>query len=747
MVLLLTAVLCLGGVIVVEGVGSPMLLEEAKENDARVLEENVGRTANFLELEEEALHRQLIDWSEWNETHDFIRNENDDYIDMNLEEEMLENIRVQHAAFFDESGALYYETGLPGSGTAEAILRQHEEEGDPVVIHAAEDGMMMAAVHPITRNDGSDPAGMMIMSRMLDETYIENLGELLSIDIAAESAARGDAVAASDRISRTYRLQTQDAGQPLELSIAGNQTIYNSQLEHLQQLKQTAGIVFLGVLLLVLLLTRKYVVRPISQVALQLQDVQLDQRRGTRTRIHVPSRLIETQDLEKEINSMLEKLQKSHEEITELAYHDQLTGLGNRFYLTHTFTDFTAKHGKAALFYFDLDGFKQVNDTWGHETGDLLLQEAARRIRAFFDGEEAMLARVGGDEFVVVTQAAPVDRLKQTGALLVDVVSREYRFGSVVTSVTASVGVASYPADAEALSQLLQAADQAMYEAKQTGKARAAVYAEMELADGFTRRETLKRDLVKALSRGELRLVYQPIYESGRKVQGAEALLRWRHPVYGEVFPNQFIPLMEESGVIHEAGRWVLRESAGQLKRWQEQERPDLYVSMNVSKAQLSEYRSFLTVLDEVLSETGVSPKKLQMEITESEVHYDDSDLVTFIEEVSRRGVRTALDDFGKGTASLYGLRHLPVDVVKMDRSFMENIPYDAFNASVLVGINSLLQELDVHVTAEGIENDEQYHFLLKHGITSMQGYYFSRPLETADMEAVLQKGQPALDA
>lgn len=722
---------------------TPLQLEEANGFDQQRVQRDVERVQNYLVNEQDDLLHQTIDWSAWDETYLFVNGENPGYITDNLQPDMIANLQVQIMIYLDQNGSVVYRSGVDRDGATfalsegfvttvkEAVARQD------LFYESHQGEMVMMASHQITRNDFSDPTGYLIMGRIIDENYLAELSEELSVDVALSTEERIMSLEQADKISGEYIVENLDESFLLPLNVASDRVFYKEKQKNLKKFKTWAAIGFLLITLAVYFLFRQMLLKPIMELASGMRKhdgVALPEGH------HLFKKLYEVKKLETEFSDMINDIKRANEEITEMAYHDQLTGLGNRFYLTKMFGSFVNKSKvKKAVIFFDLDGFKKVNDTWGHEVGDLLLKEVAARVKQYFERDQVMISRIGGDEFAVILPYREMNALLDTCEELKNRLNTEFRMGSIRTFISASIGISLFPTDGKDLSMLLKHADAAMYEAKTQGKNQVFLYQDLLAAGRYGQAERLKEESKSVLCTEQLSIVYQPIFEGKVPViSGVEALLRWKHPEYGPLSPELFIEIFEESGAIHEIGRWVLSEGIKNLKEWHKLGYPNMSLSINFSKTQLLHYTEFLETLDQELEAHHIQPHLIIVEITESEVSYYDNDLMHFIEAVQKRRVRIALDDFGKGTSSLYGLRNLPVDIVKIDRSFMESIPYENFNSSILSGIYSLLKQLDIEVVAEGIENEEQLNFIVRQGETKMQGFYFSKPVSPDELTKIL---------
>ena len=433
---------------------------------------------------------------------------------------------------------------------------------------------------------------------------------------------------------------------------------------------------------------------------------------------------------------------KQHEEVIwRQANFDGLTGLANRSLLGDRLERALAQarrhETKVGLIFIDLDGFKWINDTLGHDVGDELLIEAARRLQECVRAEDTV-ARLGGDEFTVVVQrVTDAESLHNIAEKVVAAMREPFDLGGRSQRLSASVGITVYPEDGKDVQSLLKNADIAMYKAKQAGKNRYQFYAHHMQVDAQARMQ-MEIDLRAALERDEFSLHYQPIISlaSGELV-GAEALLRWEHPERGNVPPFEFVPVAEDCGLVVPIGEWVLRAAARQWSEWHRSGLPSLHLSVNVSSVQFRE-RNLSTLMAEVLAEHGVDPGRLILEITESVLMDGSREAESRMREIKSQGVAYALDDFGTGYSSLSYLKRFPVDIVKIDRSFVNDCPNDSSDAHLVEAIITMAHSLDLEVTAEGVETEEQLEFLRALGCDYVQGYLLGQPVPARDFELML---------
>jgi len=429
--------------------------------------------------------------------------------------------------------------------------------------------------------------------------------------------------------------------------------------------------------------------------------------------------------------SDITKRKQDEEKIWRQANYDALTELPNR----NLFKDrldraMHAAHREGsslALMFIDLDRFKSVNDTLGHAAGDRLLQEAAKRLRNCVR-ETDTVARLGGDEFTVILgdlqEMHEIDRIAES---MLKKLSEPFMLDGKEAFVSGSIGITLYPGDAENMAQLLRHADAAMYLAKSSGRNRFRYFTGEQNVEA-QRRLQLESALRRVLEREELQLHYQPLINDRGEVAGAEALLRWKNPEFGTISPDEFIPLAEEIGVIVDMEQWALRQACLDARQFQQQAKADFFISVNISSLQCKSEQCH-RVLGSILHESGLCPGTLKLEITERVMMENTEHVIGLLSEIKAMGVRLAVDDFGTGYSSLSYLKQFPVDVLKIDRAFINGLPNDQDDVALVEAIIAMAHSLNLQVVAEGVETAEQLAFLHSLGCDLIQGFYYSRPL------------------
>jgi len=445
---------------------------------------------------------------------------------------------------------------------------------------------------------------------------------------------------------------------------------------------------------------------------------------------------------------MSDSLQRSSEQIRYLAYYDTLTNLPNRSmfteYLKTTLAHAKRKKESLAVLFLDLDNFKQVNDTLGHGAGDNLLKEMAGRLvecvrgsdyLAVSDIPQQTISRVGGDEFLLLLPdvRGPEGAIKVAKRIL-SAVSEPFAIGNFEFYVGVSVGISMFPDDANDAASLVKYADVAMYHAKRNEKGSFRFYSKHMNTMAF-KRFALESDLRKAIEYDQLRLLYQPLVDCiTGAVKGVEALVRWEHPRQGLISPASFIPLAEDTGLIVPLGEWVLRNACMQAKAWREKGFETLKISVNVSYLQFRR-RGFSETVQAILKETKLPAGCLNFELTESAVMQAPEEDLKTLETIKSWGIQISMDDFGTGYSSLASLRNLPIDTLKIDRSFVRNVITDNNDAVIVTVIINMARLLKLKVVAEGVETVDQLRFLQREGCDTVQGFLISRPITSQEIE------------
>lgn len=462
----------------------------------------------------------------------------------------------------------------------------------------------------------------------------------------------------------------------------------------------------------------------------------------------VQERTSELREAHAALLAEMEKERAAAQQVEYLAYHDRLTGLFNRSMfsqlLERSLREARRYSRSLAVMFVDLDRFKNINDTLGHEAGDLLLKEVAQRLKSCLR-ESDSVARLGGDEFVVMLpNAGDHDQLSAVAQKILGAVAQAFSLHGQEFRVTASVGISVYPGDGDDEATLMKHADIAMYKAKEDGKNNFMFFAP-NLAQLSIERLAFESSLRKALEDQQFEVHYQPKVDcrTGR-MNGVEALLRWTHPELGSVSPAQFIPVAEETGLIVPLGRWVLQTACEQHAAWRREGLPPLRVAVNLSARQFGDV-ALLSDITAILKETGIDPAFLELEITESMLMADPQRATQTLQACKQLGVSLSVDDFGTGYSSLSNLKRFPVDTIKVDRSFVRELPASEKDRAITDAILSMARTLSLSVVAEGVETQGQAEFLRDRGCDEIQGFFFSKAVPPAVIADMLKASPSAV--
>jgi diguanylate cyclase (GGDEF)-like protein/PAS domain S-box-containing protein len=432
---------------------------------------------------------------------------------------------------------------------------------------------------------------------------------------------------------------------------------------------------------------------------------------------------------------------RTEAQLRHIANHDSLTGLPNRHYLfdqaADIFPKLTASTSSLAAFFIDLDGFKHINDSLGHSVGDELLKASAMRLKNVVRKDD-ILVRLGGDEFMLLARNLGNPQIAEDIAgQIVNTMRNTFSLQGRALQISASVGIALYPFDGTDIDTLMKKSDIAMYHAKASGRDQYQMFAP-RFNDGFAGRSALERELRRAIEEHELRHYYQPQVDLRTgKVRCVEALLRWRHPQRGLLLPADFLPLAEESDLIHRISAWALNDACEQLRAWSSRGMEELHIAINLSASQLMD-RALLPALESALARSAVDGARLEWEIKENIVMQEHALGTSMLDRAMEMNVSLSIDDFGTGYSNMAWLRRYPVHKVKIDRSFIHGLPDEGDNRAIADAIISMAQPLGLDVVAEGVETAQQMAYLRERGCAIAQGYYFTQPLTAEQFETWL---------
>ncbi len=496
------------------------------------------------------------------------------------------------------------------------------------------------------------------------------------------------------------------------------------------------------IVLILLLMTRRFILKPVDAM---IRTIGETDKGGIPIHMVPNQGPLEVRTLAHSINTMITSIRESRldlqaqkDALDHMAHHDALTGLANRTLfndrLDHAIMQAVRQHSKVAVLFVDLDHFKTINDSLGHNTGDKVLNIITNRLTRCLKAEDT-LARQGGDEFTILLEGLEhADQATVAAHKILQSISRPLQVEQTELYISCSIGISLFPDHGQTANELLMQADAAMYQAKSEGR-NDYQYFNTDLTQQALERLSLEAQLRAALANGELIPFYQPqIDAASGTIIGFEALARWLHPEQGMISPARFIPLAEATGLIHQLDLVIIRQAMTQFARWHHQGLSPGVLSVNLTVRHF-QHQEFVATLQQLIEETDFRAEWLEIEVTESQLMTKPEDAIKVLQQINQAGIRIALDDFGTGYSSLSYLKRLPITKLKIDQSFVRDLPHDEEDISITCAVIALADSLGLEIIAEGAENGEQVDFLLDHGCRQIQGYFYSRPLPAQEAE------------
>ncbi len=747
------------------------------ENEA--VRQQTRLVVSLIQKEEEKLVRFVQDWGPWDDTYDFVRERSSAYIENNLSEATFANQRFNLFLVVDDEGKVVYYRQYhlerkewviyPSISFLQEILRhpylaERSETVEPMQgMLRTDEGFWLVAAHPILRSDFSGPrVGTLVVARQINESFrhalAEESGLMLSFEglpvsaqpvslgqispvqvqpldaewvrgsVAFEDIFRRPALRVSVQVERTIFHQGQEAISFFVLTLMLSGAVYG--------LVVSQGVQWLAIRPLVRLVERLQHIRETEDLSLRVPE-------EGRNEIAL---------LAQHINATLEALERSAERIrrdqdrlNHQARHDALTGFPNRLYFFERLQQavqrvqrYPEKH--PVLIFLDLDGFKMVNDTYDHSVGDRVLCVFAERLKRALRGGD-FVARLGGDEFAILLEdVTSLEEAIHIAERLIQITRQPFDLDGRQVFLSMSAGIAAVSPNQRG-EEILRNADMAMYAAKGRGKSRVMVFDE-EMHQQLRDQIDLANDLRAALEEDQFILVYQPVVRlTDGKIMGVEALLRWKHPSRGMLSPAEFLSVAQSSGLNPLLDRVVVEKSLAQLRDWDAQGLPPVQLALNFSALSLQE-ADFVDWLSAVLKDYQISPERLEVEILETDFASNFSRFLQSLERLKQHGVRLCMDDFGTGYSTLWALKQMPVDALKIDCQFIQGLPWDRDNAAIVQAMIAAAHSLEMETIAEGVESEEEYRFLLENGCDHAQGFLFARPQFPEQIVSILKRGK-----
>ena len=743
------------------------------------------------------LQKTATDWAEWDDAYQFVHDGNSEFIEGNLGPSFFINLRLDSMMYLNQTGAIMYAQQVSEDGSAveptpdainelfiKLIGKNHHTNKRIQGIAHIPGAALMFATNPVLTSDGAGPVGgNLVIFRYFSQKEIDYLSQMLSRDIHVEQIATDDTYLQSSEGTDDSQISVKVSSDSI---IMGTITL-NDYMERpalritttmnrdMSAIGRSATLwvivaLFLAIISAIVIFLFALHRTLLSRVLSMSNTIKAIGESGDFHRQLMPDGYRdELTAMSDEINGMLQKLQKSRgeiechekdleiltgvlqsevaerkkaqEEITYLAYHDHLTDMPNRLFFTEHLNRGIQRAGQSkkmlAILFLDLDGFKMINDSMGHQTGDKLIIAVSNRLKTLLRDSDSV-ARLGGDEFVIMVENLnTVSAIKSMGNRIINAFQLPFSIDNQECFISTSIGIAVYPSDGEDSDTLIKNADIAMYQAKEKGKNQYVVCNE-SIKDKVSETMKISNQLYHALERNEFELYYQPqISCSNNLIVGVEALIRWHNPEMGLVLPGKFIPVAEQTGLILAIGEWVLRTACTQAKRWQDAKYPPLRMGVNLSIRQFQNH-NIVSEVRSVLTDTGLDPSSLELEITESIAMQEKEYIMEALQTLRNMGIHISIDDFGTEYSSMNHLKQLPVDRIKIPMPFIHGINISQKDEAITKSIIVLAKSLGLGVIAEGVETQGQYEFLTQRMCDEVQGYYYYKPMPAADLDELL---------
>ncbi|MFQ3584333.1 MAG: EAL domain-containing protein [Cyanobacteriota bacterium] len=722
--------------------------------DAQSYQQDLSRVAAVIERDSQIFSGYVRDQAAWDESYRFIESPTREYILTNYSLDSLKNLNIDGVAIVNLAGEvleaferndavakplspLQLQSFLPNSAAPQRY-------GSSTSLSWIGSRPVLVASAPVTDTFGLLASnGQLYMLRYLDGFYLQQIQEVTSVPFQIRGSQDsnspfGTESGVEQHPEGWFAWQTLNSG--VTITFGGPTRLAQERQATFWILMGNAGLLITASLAGVYRVLQKKVLGRLTLFSALADQVRSSDDFNIRWPVSGDDEL---DNLAASLNALRDAVQQRQTELNQIAFFDALTGLPNRRMLLDRLPRALAAGARTgsvgALMLLDLDNFKMLNDTNGHAEGDRLLVEVAQRLRHCVR-ETDTVARLGGDEFVILLENLGKNRRRaaihaeRIARKILAILNQPFALAQGEHINTASIGITFFDETDANADSLLQQADLAMYRSKAQGRNNLSVF-DPELQEAVQQRVTLEADLAGAIRSQQMFLCFQAQVGDRNQLTGAEVLIRWRHPQRGLIPPSEFIPLAEETGLILPLGRWVLEEACAQLARWAEQpEMAHLTLAVNVSAKQLHS-PDFTTEVRSALQRSGADPHKLKLEVTESLMLKDLDVVVEVMTQLTAIGVGFSLDDFGMGYSALTYLKHLPLNQLKIDKDFVRNVLTDPNDAAIARMIITLSEALNLHVIAEGVEEEAQRAFLELNRCTAYQGYLFTPPLPAEDFE------------
>lgn len=742
-----------------------VILESYLRLENQEITNDINRTESALNQMIDAVELSVKDWSIWDETYQFVNDRNDSFIKSTLALSSFQSIDIDVILFFNTHGKLIYSTAVSSDRTKKIplpeglldelkpkakILNQLEINSSTKGIISIPSGILLIASHSIITSESTGPVrGTLVMAKYLTNSVLKQIEKLSGTDA---TLFRLPQTMSYTELAPVYKKLMAD--QLIYLSARDNKISAYRMLKDINnnniailKIESPRKIYQIGAETIrysnIIVLVYSIIITIILWTLLQFLIVKRIERLGR----NIKSAADNKNSFQTTLSHLADEV-SSVEKLFHQATHDPLTGLANRSYLHESFNRIVSNpdqlHDKIIIIYIDLDHFKRINDSLGRDVGDQLLIVTAKRLSASLRDDD-IAARLGGDEFVIMLTEVNEDQIESVTNRIFKAVNRAFKYDNHEIYISCSMGVCVYPEDGATIETLIKKADMALYHAKETGRNHYQFYSDsLNQAVSDTYRKEI--ELHNAIDDKQLCLYYQPIYNLRTKqIVSLEALIRWNHPTKGLLGASEIIPLAERTDLIYPIGEWILKTACTQVKEWQNKGLPVVPVAVNISSTQMKQ-SSISDIVIDALHESSLDAKLLQIEITETGFIDLNPKLLKDLERLRASGIKLIIDDFGTGYAGLGYLKSLPVHKLKIDQSFIRDIQTDPDDKAITLAIIAIAHQLNLEVTAEGVENIEQYNFMCYHQVDEVQGHFLSKPLSGEDCEKLLSGDEPLPD-
>lgn len=738
-------------------------IKQQEENQINMATNSLSAYINGIIIKGQ---RIANDWGHWDDTYNFIETKNAEYVQKNLLGDTFENLDLNFMFFMNYDHGIQYQQfyslkknefiQFPSNFhiTNNLISFLNLEEDVSSIMKIGENYYFISSTDITNSLITNKANGKMIIGREFDSTIIENIETITGCKFISISVLENIENISEDRIQTTLNTTYSPSGDSIDIkltipnkyriqdsiqiNIMMPRTLYNSAMKSAFDFGVLDTVLCIIVTLIVIIASTKFLSKPFENLLQEVIAIDITKDKYAKLAEKGNKEFLY---LRKSINNLLTKIEDNQDRITNLALYDQLTGIPNRTLFNDILNrdiSLASQTGKiTGIVFIDLDDFKSVNDTLGHEMGDELIRQVSNRLSNSICKHDTV-ARFGGDEFLLIlNNMSEVSDLQKKVKRIIDIFLEPFILNEMEYFMTCSAGVSVYPTDGKDLETLIKNADIAMYNSKNNGK-NAYTFSSLMMKEDLIEKIELTNYLYRAQEHKELEVYYQPqICIENNKIIGFEALLRWNHPTRGQLLPGKFISLAEHTRLINSIGKWVLHTVCKQIKHWNDMGFSTIRIAINMSLIQFLD-PDLLNIIKNIIKETEIEPKSLEIEITENIATNKSLDIEPILHALKDIGLSIAIDDFGTEYSSLIRLKDLSIDRIKMDMQFVHSISKSNKDDAIAKIIIQLAKNLNLNIIAEGIETENQRDFLSMNACDEVQGFFYYQPMKAEDAEKLL---------